>query len=224
MKPTTQFHHFLMNLAAKSAVLVLALTCAGIASAQSRNTNTGFNAGASVTTGNYNTATGRDALRFNTDGASNVAAGYQALFKNTSGDFNVALGDGALMNNTTGSGNIALGEDAGVKLTVGSNNISIGNHGVAGESGKIRIGTSGTHTDTFLAGIIHGHGSGLTGITGASLAANSVTNAKIASGAVTSGKLAPNLVLTGNLTLPATTAGAGAILVGGTTLLHSFGT
>ena len=38
-------------------------------------------------------------------------------------------------------------------LTTGSNNIDIGNVGVAGETNTIRIGTVGTQTDTFIAGI-----------------------------------------------------------------------
>ena len=45
--------------------------------------------------------------------------------------------------------------NAGGNLTTGNNNIDIGNGGVAGESGQIRIGTNGTHTNTFVAGIIH---------------------------------------------------------------------
>ena len=38
-------------------------------------------------------------------------------------------------------------------LTTGSNNIDVGNAGVAGESSAIRIGTVGTQTATFIAGI-----------------------------------------------------------------------
>jgi hypothetical protein len=38
-------------------------------------------------------------------------------------------------------------------LTTGSLNIDIGNTGVAGENNTIRIGTQGTHTATFVAGI-----------------------------------------------------------------------
>src|SRR5262249_35859089 len=41
----------------------------------------------------------------------------------------------------------------GQNLTTGSNNIDISNAGAANESNKIRIGTSGTHTNTFIAGI-----------------------------------------------------------------------
>jgi hypothetical protein len=65
----------------------------------------------------------------------------------------MADGSFALSNNTTGSSNIALGYQAGSNLTTGNNNIDIGNAGVAGESKRIRIGTAGTQTKTFIAGI-----------------------------------------------------------------------
>jgi len=42
---------------------------------------------------------------------------------------------------------------AGIHLTTGNNNIDIGNQGVAAESGTIRIGTAGTQTGAFVAGI-----------------------------------------------------------------------
>ena len=61
----------------------------------------------------------------------------------------------ALLNNKTGSSNIAVGSQAGSNLTTGSNNIHIGNLGVAGESGKIRIGKQGTQNSTFIAGIFN---------------------------------------------------------------------
>jgi len=38
-------------------------------------------------------------------------------------------------------------------VTTGNNKIDIGAAGVAAESGKVRIGTTGTHTATFIAGI-----------------------------------------------------------------------
>jgi predicted ribosome quality control (RQC) complex YloA/Tae2 family protein len=57
------------------------------------------------------------------------------------------------VNNTTGAGNIALGNFAGSNLTTGDNNIDIGNTGVAGEANTIRIGTIGTQTATYIAGI-----------------------------------------------------------------------
>jgi uncharacterized coiled-coil protein SlyX len=117
------------------------------------NTALGINALYHTTTGAHNTAEGAAALASNTTGALNTASGVNALFKNTMGIRNTADGVGALFNNTTGNLNIALGYNAGFNLTTGSNNIDIGNVGVAGESGKIRIGVEGTQTVTFIAGI-----------------------------------------------------------------------
>src|SRR6516165_12685003 len=119
----------------------------------SENTATGFNALLSNTTGDLNTATGQAALRNNTTGISNTATGSSALRVNTTGSDNTAIGHRALDNNPTGSSNIALGFFAGTNLTKGDNNIDIGNRGVAAESNTIRIGTVGTQTKTFIAGI-----------------------------------------------------------------------
>ena len=58
-----------------------------------------------------------------------------------------------MRNRTTGSRNVALGKDAGINQTTGSDNIYLANSGVAGESGQIKIGTVGTHTQTTIAGI-----------------------------------------------------------------------
>src|SRR5207248_2521104 len=58
-----------------------------------------------------------------------------------------------LRTNNTGNNNIALGNSAGSNLTTGSDNIDIGNAGVFGEGNTIRIGTVGTQTATFVAGI-----------------------------------------------------------------------
>ena len=71
------------------------------------------------------------------------------------GSANTVIGDTALVNND-GSNNIAVGFQAGINLTTGSNNIDIGNSGVAGESRRIRIGTAGAQTATFIAGILAG--------------------------------------------------------------------
>jgi uncharacterized coiled-coil protein SlyX len=98
-------------------------------------------------------AVGTDALVFNDDGADNTAIGWFALFENTTGGVNTAIGAEALSSNTTGFNNIALGFAAGDSLTTGDDNIDIGNEGVAGDMGTIRIGTDGTQTRTFIAGI-----------------------------------------------------------------------
>jgi hypothetical protein len=117
------------------------------------NTADGHDALFSNTTAIRNTATGSFALFSNTTGPDNTAVGYFALFANTIGDSNTATGYDALLNNTTGAGNIALGNFAGGNLTTGNNNIDIGNQGVAGEGNAIRIGTQGTQTATYIAGV-----------------------------------------------------------------------
>ena len=116
------------------------------------NTATGFGTLFNNTTGYYNTANGVSALTFNNTGVQNTATGFNALSSNSTGNNNTATGSGALANNN-GSNNIALGNTAGANLTAGDNNIDIGNAGVAGEAGVIRIGTTGTQTATFIAGI-----------------------------------------------------------------------
>ena len=101
--------------------------------------------------GSDNTATGANALYFNRSGLNNTASGSFALWLNIAGSNNTAMGANALGGNL-GSNNIGLGYSAGVHL-IGSNNIDVGNEGVAEDSGFIRIGTEGTHTATFVAGI-----------------------------------------------------------------------
>jgi uncharacterized coiled-coil protein SlyX len=105
------------------------------------------------TVGSQNVAVGTDALVFNDSGADNAAIGFFSLFENTTGGINTAIGGFALSNNTTGFNNIALGFAAGDLLTTGDDNIDIGNEGVADEAGTVRIGTDGTQTRTFIAGI-----------------------------------------------------------------------
>jgi uncharacterized coiled-coil protein SlyX len=105
------------------------------------------------TTGSDNTANGAFAMNQNTTGNANTAIGDGALHDNTTGTANTAIGHVALINNTTGRGNIALGSSAGYNLTTGNSNIDIGNEGMAGEANTIRIGTVGTQTATFIAGI-----------------------------------------------------------------------
>jgi trimeric autotransporter adhesin len=135
------------------------------------NTATGDNALERNASGNYNTAEGYSALFANVSGKFNVASGHYALRNNTSGSNNTAVGDTALQNsrgsnntaagadalslNTIGANNIAIGFLGGANLTTGSNNIDIGSNGVAAEANTIRIGTSGTQTSAFMAGIFN---------------------------------------------------------------------
>jgi trimeric autotransporter adhesin len=99
-------------------------------------------------------AVGAYALESNSTGTANIAVGVNGLISNTTGNNNIGVGRDALSNNQTGSGNIAVGYRAGTAVT-GSNNIEIGNIGLSADSGKIRIGTKGTHNATFVAGIFN---------------------------------------------------------------------
>ena len=116
------------------------------------NTAIGSAAMSDNTSGLDNTASGASALASNTSGLGNTANGNSALLYNQSGGFNTGMGINALFYNT-GSNNVALGASAGYNLTSGSNNVAIANSGVAGEGGTIRIGTQGTQTRAFVAGI-----------------------------------------------------------------------
>jgi hypothetical protein len=117
------------------------------------NTAVGNGSLYSNATGGFNTSTGSGALFHNTGGSNNTATGFNALTNNITGNNNTAIGNYALEENT-GSGNIAIGYDAGVNVATTSNNIHIGNLGSAGDSGAIRIGTAGTQTTAFIAGIL----------------------------------------------------------------------
>lgn len=113
------------------------------------------------TAGTENFFAGAGAGNLSITGTRNTGIGSAALQANLAGNDNTALGESALENNT-GSGNLALGRGAGSLLTDGDNNIVLGHPGAAGESDVIRIGTTQTHT--YLAGVIHGDGSGLTNL------------------------------------------------------------
>ena len=132
------------------------------------NAANGYSALLFNTSGSFNTANGMGALLFNTSGSANTANGYLALLGNTNGSFNTADGISALQRNTSGSNNIALGFKAGYNITTGSSNIDIGNLGFSTDTNIIRIGSG--QTQTFIAGVITGDGSGLTNVTAATAA------------------------------------------------------
>jgi hypothetical protein len=117
------------------------------------NLANGFQSLYSNTTGASNMATGTSALAYNTTGSYNMANGSSALFNNTTGGYNVAEGTNALFRNKTGDSNIAIGTNAGSNIVTGSGNIDIGNLGVTDESKTIRLGTQGSHANTYIAGI-----------------------------------------------------------------------
>jgi len=76
------------------------------------------------------------------------------MIYSTSGYGNTALGALSLQDNFTGNYNIAIGYGAGNSNNgAASNNIDIGYGGMNSDSGVIRLGTPGTHTAAFIAGI-----------------------------------------------------------------------
>jgi hypothetical protein len=132
----------------------------------SNNTASGYEA-LYRTTGSGNTASGAFALRENTEGSNNTASGllagaWQIGSNNTSigaragfrGDPEQPYAD---VSTLTGSNNIAVGYQAGSQWGANntgiSNNIAIGNAGGATDANTIRIGTQGTQTAAFMAGI-----------------------------------------------------------------------
>jgi hypothetical protein len=225
------------------------------------NTAVGLGALRNNTTGNGNIAIGISALISNTNGLDNVANGQVALFFNTSGSFNTANGASAiyhngtgsyntangfeaLFNSATGSNNIALGYQAGYNIITGSSNIDIGNMGLVTDTNIIRIGSS--QTQTFIAGVITGDGSGLTNLNAGQLPSSVLTNNE--NGVTLSGTFngngggltnlnvsaaqltgtagnfsAESITISSNLYLPGTSATAGIIYSGGERLIHTYG-
>lgn len=133
------------------------------------NTALGNAALRDLSTGNNNVAVGQGALLQTTSGQQNVAVGGTAMAGNLTGFSNVVVGQSALgastggaqnvvigalaMQSATASSNIAIGYQAGANITAGSNNILVGSAGVAGDSNRLRLGTSGVQTTAFIAGV-----------------------------------------------------------------------
>jgi len=180
-------------------------------------------------TGSRNVAIGSgDVMGSSDDAFDNVAVGYISLSTNIIGDSNVAVGSNSLLlstgsNNTgigyqsldsvsTGTDNIALGYTAGNLLTTGNNNICIGHVGVAGNSALIRLGSTGTHTSIFIAGIASvtpagstetvivdistGELGSITTTVGDVVGPSTITNNAIATFDTTTGKLIQECVIT----------------------------
>ncbi len=121
-------------------------------------------------TTNYNTAVGSTALYNTGTGTENTAVGYETLYHNVTGSYNTAVGGSALhtatggsnvavgwhalVNNGSGNHNIAIGITAARDVgSANSDNIHIGNVGSAADDGVIKIGTPGTQTKFFTAGV-----------------------------------------------------------------------
>jgi hypothetical protein len=133
----------------------------------------GSSAGLSITSGQDNSCIGNLSLTACVDGDYNVAIGTHSLLASVSDDYNTGVGAFSLLllnggsgHNTaigyaalsivTGSYNIALGDSAGNLLVAAeSNNIIIGHLGVVGDNNTTRIGTEGTHTNSYISGNIY---------------------------------------------------------------------
>jgi hypothetical protein len=116
------------------------------------NTAIGDGAMANSTTGENNIAIGSGTLSDN-QGDNNTAVGVLSMASNI-GSSNTSLGRDSLGLNTTGSNNIAVGYQAGfLSGPANSNNIHVGNTGSSSDSAVIRIGTLGTQTSFFVAGV-----------------------------------------------------------------------
>ena len=139
------------------------------------NNNTALGMGAlqNNSSGANNTASGAGALNSNVSGSSNTASGVTALGRNTNGNNNTASGMNALYKPEEGNNNVASGFEAGLNLGYNvsnnillgfragkdiatayqDNNIFIGNQSGLYDRDTIRIGTQGTQTRAFIAGI-----------------------------------------------------------------------
>lgn len=143
-------------------------------SSGSNNVGVGFDALAENETGSNNTANGFFALLHNHAGSNNTATGAaadyrcsgkrcaentktgsSALRNNETGNTNAAFGYRALAwgEGISGSLNVGIGYKAGSNTNGGANNLDISNEGVAGDTFTTRIGTEGTQTRAFMAGI-----------------------------------------------------------------------
>ena len=142
------------------------------------NVAVGQNALNAITTSNGNSALGAGALSAFI-GTQNTAVGNFALGASGGGVANVAVGWQALGAATGGNNNIAIGNQAAHNVTGNANNIHIGSQGNAADNNTIRIGTPGTQTSFFAAGV-----SGTT--TGLSGAVNVVVDANGQLGTVSS--------------------------------------
>lgn len=122
------------------------------------NTNVGYGklAAASINSGASNSFIGYESGVIYTTGSNTTAVGAFTLLNAVAGaSNNTAIGYASLSNLAgAGTNNTCLGLNSGTAYTTTeSNNILIGATGVIADNNKIRIGTNGTHTATFITGI-----------------------------------------------------------------------
>ncbi len=120
-----------------------------------QNAFVGYHAGFYATTGLQNSYFGDFAGEGNTTGSRNTFLGTGVgVYNNSTGSNNVYIGNDAGIG-TTGNDNVAIGERAGLGNSGGSNEIYIGEGAGCNcaESNTIRIGTQGTQSAAYMAGI-----------------------------------------------------------------------
>ena len=129
----------------------------GFRNTSSQNTCVGFSACSEHKTGEGITYVGSQAGIRDLTAKSNSFFGHRAGWNVIAGSFNTYLGDmaGSSSYSVNGSNNVFVGAGAGSAETNDvSNNIEIGNTGPAPNgSNSILIGTQGTQTATYIAGI-----------------------------------------------------------------------
>lgn len=118
--------------------------------------NDGFGAGVlqNITSGSSNSAFGNASLQNVTIGSQNNALGASSGGAINTGGNNTLIGHQSGVLLQSGNSNVALGYQSGSAWGAAvSNNIAVGSIGSVADSATIRIGTNGTHTSTFIAGI-----------------------------------------------------------------------
>ena len=122
-----------------------------------QNAFVGYHAGYGVTTGLQNSYFGDFAGENNTTGSRNTFLGTGVgVYSNSTGSNNVYIGNDAGIG-SSGNNNVAIGERAGLGNSNGSNDIYIGQgagcDSFCAESKTIRLGTEGTQSAAYMAGI-----------------------------------------------------------------------
>lgn len=118
------------------------------------NSFVGAHSGNNITSGNNNSGIGLSVLTNLTSGSNNNGVGNEALANATSAVTNNVVGSGGFIALGSGAGNVGIGHSVGSAYTgAESNNILFTNPGVVGESDTIRVGTQGSHTRYFAAGV-----------------------------------------------------------------------
>jgi len=116
-------------------------------------TAVGAFSGLNITSAEQSTLIGTSAGRALISGVNNTLVGSSSGVLITIGERNTAIGWRSLEQLIDGNNNIAIGSQAGSGyIGTETSNICIDNFGVPGDNNTIRLGTSGAHLNTFIAG------------------------------------------------------------------------